>query len=542
MHLTASSHKPATEPNGGTITLPRAYSWCVIALVWGIALAIWCPLARAEGAARFAILQPAAFAHHIEHFSRMEDENWTNFVSNAQSWNWLKANIPLFECPDAEVQEIYYFRWWSFRKHLIRTPAGFTFTEFLLPVRHAGDRNTISCAAGHHLAEGRWLADQRYLDDYIRYWLRGNRGKPQPHFHQYSSWFAAAAYDRFLVNGDRRFVSGLLAELATDYRKWEEERRLPSGLFWQYDVSDGMEESISGSRTARNLRPTINSYMFGNARAIAAIAQLARRPALAREFDQKAADLKRLVNDTLWNPAAKFFEVRRPDGRFADVREELGFIPWCFGLPDASCNVAWAQLTDPAGFRAPYGITTAERRHPEFRSHGCCQCEWDGAVWPFATSQTLVALANVLRDGTPAPVTVRDYLDAFLTYTHCHRFEAKPYIGEYLDEMTGQWLKGRQGRSRYYNHSTFADLVITGLVGLRPRPDETVEVYPLLPEGLWDWFCLDGINYHGRTLTVVWDKDGKRYGRGQGLSVLADGQPIAHADALGKLTGDLRPK
>jgi hypothetical protein len=197
---------------------------------------------------------------------------------------------------------------------------------------------------------------------------------------------------------------------------------------------------------------------------------------------------------------------------------------------------------DPAGFRAPYGITTAERRHPEFRSHGCCKCEWDGAVWPFATSQTLGALANVLRDGTPAPVTARDYLDVFLAYTHCQRFEGKPYIGEYLDEMTGQWLEGRQERSRYYNHSTFADLVITGLVGLWPRSDETVEVHPLLPDGLWDWFCLDGVKYHGRMLTIVWDKDGKRYGRGQGLSVLADGQLIAHAETLGKLTGDLRPK
>ena len=57
-------------------------------------------------------------------------------------------------------------------------------------------------------------------------------------------------------------------------------------------------------------------------------------------------------------------------------------------------SLAWKQLMDPGGFLAPFGLTTAERRHPEFRSHGCCQCEWDGAVWPFATSQTLVALQH----------------------------------------------------------------------------------------------------------------------------------------------------
>jgi len=542
MHLTAAAPTLANAPNRATLAPPPGWSWRVIGLVSGITLAIGYPVAAAEAPARFSVLQPTAFAHHIEHFNRMEDENWTNFVSNSKAWDWLEANIPLFECPDPEVQEIYYFRWWSFRKHLVRTPKGFVFTEFLLPVRHAGDWNTISCAVGHHLAEGRWLADPSYLDDYTRYWLRGNRGKPQPHFHQYSHWFAAAVYDRYLVNGNRRYVIGLLDGLVADYRSWEKERQLPGGLFWQYDVSDGMEESISGSRTARNLRPTINSYMFGNARAIAEIARLARRPALAREFDQKATDLKRLINETLWNPAAQFFEVRRADGRFADVREELGYVPWCFGLPDPACNVAWAQLTHPAGFRAPYGITTAERRHPEFRSHGCCKCEWDGAVWPFATSQTLVGLANVLREGSTAPVTSRDYLDAFLTYTQCQRFEGRPYIGEYLDEVTGQWLKGRQERSRYYNHSTFADLLITGLVGLRPRPDETVEVQPLLPDNLWDWFCLDGVRYHGRMLTVVWDAHGKRYGRGRGLRVLADGQLIARAEKLGRVRGELRSK
>src|SRR5262249_51551277 len=194
--------------------------------------------------------------------------------------------------------------------------------------------------------------------------------------------------------------------------------------------------------------------------------------------------LKRLTQDALWDPAAKFFKVRHADGRLSDAREAIGFIPWYFGLPDPGYEAAWTQLTDPAGFRAPYGLTTAERRHLRFRSHGCCHCEWDGAVWPFATSQTLVALANVLRDYPPSAVTPGDYFNAFLTYARCQRRDGQPYTGEYLDETTGRWLKGDE-RSRYYNHSTFADLLITGVVGLRPRADDTVEIHPLLPEGAW---------------------------------------------------------
>jgi len=494
------------------------------------------PAATGEGS---SMLNAAAFAHHVEYFNRMEDENRTNFISNAGSWDWLRQSIPLFECPDREVEEIYYYRWWSFRKHLVQTQDGFVLTEFLVPIRHAGVYNTISCAAGHHVAEGRWLRDPKYLDDYIRFWLRGNGGKPQPHLHKFSSWLAAAVYDRYLVTGDRLFVSGLLPDLAADYRVWEEERRLTNGLFWQFDVQDGMEESISGSRAEKNLRPTINSYMFGNARAIAAIAALAGQTKVSREFDDKAASLRRLVQQELWNPAARFFEVRCASGAFSEVREELGFIPWCLGLPEAGHEEAWAQLAQPEGFRAGYGITTAERRHPAFRTHGCCKCEWDGTVWPFATSQTLTALANVLHDCAPSYVSAGDYYDEFLTYTRCHRFEGKPYLGEYLDETTGQWLKGRQERSRYYNHSTYADLLITGVVGLRPRADDIVEVAPLLPPGTWDWFCLDAVRYHGRWLAILWDREGSRYHRGRGLTLLADGQVIAHSDKLSKMVGKL---
>jgi len=508
------------------------------------------------------LLAAAAFAPYIARFNTMEDENVTHHVSNAQAFEWLAANIPRFECPDREVEEIYYFRWWSFRKHLKWTPQGFVWTEFLVPVKHAGNHNTIGCAVGHHLAEGRWLHDGRFMDDYTRFWLYGHDGKPQPHFHQYSSWFAAAVWERYLVNGDHHFVTRLLDDLAADYRVWETERLLPDGLFWQHDVKDGMEESISGSRTAKQARPTINSYLFANARAIAAIATLAGREGLATEFQAKAETLRGLTQEQLWDPAAKFFKVRHEDGSLAQVREAIGFIPWAFGLPKPGrgYEVAWAQFSDPSGFSAPSGLTTAERRHPQFRSHGCCRCEWDGAVWPFATSQTLGALANVLRDHTRAtrpsspastepargedterilPVSRRDYFEAFLTYTRSHRFDGRPYIGEYLDEITGHWLKGRHERSRYYNHSTFADLLIAGVIGLRPRTDDVVEVHPLLPEGTWPWFCLDGVPYHGHRLTILWDADGSRYRRGRGLRVLADGKPVAHADHLEPVTGRL---
>jgi len=485
------------------------------------------------------MLSQDAFKHHVDFFNDMEPENIVNHVPNAQSWAWMKENIPFFECPDKSFEEIYYFRWWTFRKHLKQTPDGFVFTEFLDEVGHAGKHNTISCALGHHIYEGTWLHDARYIDDYARFWYKGHQGDLQPHLHKYSNWATSALYRRYLVNQDKALLVDLLEAFVRDYETWVSEHGLDNGLLWQYDVRDGMEESISGSRRVRNARPPLNSYMYANAMAISRIAGLAGRNALAHKYAAEAARLRSLVHELTWDDEAAFFKVRHPDGILADVREEIGFIPWYFHLPEPGYERAWLQLIDPQGFKAPMGITTAERRHPDFRSHGVGTCEWDGAVWPYATSQTLVALANVLRDYQQQYVTKADYYDALLTYARSHRYRGKPYIGEYLDEKDGTWLKPDSDRSRYYNHSTFCDLVVSGLLGLVPQEGNNVLVDPLLPDDAWDWFCLDNVLYRGHILTIVWDRTGDRYRKGKGLRVLADGVEIARSNVLARVTGNL---
>ena len=416
-------------------------------------------------------------------------------------------------------------------------------TEFLQPVGHAGPFNTISCAFGLHVAEGRWLRDKDLIDEYARFWFHsGPNGGPATHFHKYSSWAAAALYDRYLVTKDRAFLVGLLDDLIADYKVWETERMGPDGLFWQFDVRDGMEESISGSRRQKNVRPTINSYMVANAQAISQDRSDGRASGsgegVCREGGDAAGENDR---GDVGRRTRSFSKCDWRMEALSDAREEIGFIPWMFKLAGPEQAEAWQQLKDPKGFWAPAGITTAERRHPKFRSHGTGTCEWDGAVWPFATSQTLVGLANLLRGPKQDFVSRRDYFDALLQYARYQQMDGKPYIGEYFDENSGKWLitGPKAERSRYYNHSTFADLVIGGLVGIVPHEDDTIEVDPLLPADAWDWFCLDGVPYHGHRLTVIWDRNGKRYNRGAGLTVSVDGKAVANSATMGRLVATL---
>ena len=465
----------------------------------------------------------------------MEDENIAQAIPNSESSEWMKENIPLFECPDKDMEEMYYYRWWTLRKHIKNTPVGYGMTEFLVDRSYADKYNLIACAIGHHIYESRWLRDPKYLDGIINTWYHGNDGQPMAKMMKFSSWNPDAVYNRYLVDSDLDALAKMYPDLKAEYARWEEQHRLPNGLYWQGDVQDGMEESISGGRKKKYARPTINSYMYGNAKALAAIAGKLGKKDEQELYEKKAEEIKNLVQSRLWNKDHAFFETVRGD-TCAQAREAIGYIPWYFNLPDkGKYDEAWLQLNDENGFSAPYGLTTAERRHPEFRTRGVGKCEWDGAIWPFASAQTLTALANYLNTEENPVVTDSTYFAQMKRYVESQHHRGRPYIGEYLDEVTGYWLKGDQERSRYYNHSTFNDLVITGLVGLRPRNDNTIEVNPLVPEGEWDWFCLDNVPYHGCNVTILWDKDGQRYHKGSGLRVYVDGKEVGHAPSLERL-------
>jgi hypothetical protein len=191
-------------------------------------------------------------------------------------------------------------------------------------------------------------------------------------------------------------------------------------------------------------------------------------------------------------------------------------------------------LMDPNYFYAPFGPTTVERQDPQFLISKTC-CVWSGQSWPYATTQTLEAMANLLNNYQQELVSKKDYVKLLNIYAKTHRKNGRPYIAEAAHPDTGSW-EGHDSanHSEHYFHSGYVDLIITGLVGLRPRDDDKIEVNPLAPED-WNYFALDDIPYRGRRLAIFWDKDGNRYGRGAGLQVLVDGKEFARSKKIERL-------
>ena len=91
------------------------------------------------------ILTTESLEKHVKQFNTDDNELYANTYPNKDAFSFLKANIPLFECPDEDFERTYYFRWWTYRKHIKNTPDGYVITEFLPEVSWSGKYNTICC-------------------------------------------------------------------------------------------------------------------------------------------------------------------------------------------------------------------------------------------------------------------------------------------------------------------------------------------------------------------------------------------------------------
>ncbi|HTJ31756.1 MAG TPA: glycosyl hydrolase family 65 protein [Dactylosporangium sp.] len=495
---------------------------------------------------------------------------------------WLARNVPAFSCPDPLLSGVYEYRWRVFYRHLNRSDAGWTISEFLQP-GPGGAFGTVNAAAGHHIYDGRWLRDPRYVDDYIRFWYTHPRAEPR----RYTEWIADAVWRRCLLSGDFALAVSVLPGMVAAYEAWEADSLHPSGLFWAHDLADAMEFSISGD----GLRPSMNSYQFGNAAAIERIARLAGDSSTADEFSRRAERLRARVLDVLWD--GEFFKTRPMSaageaqylatasvqrrlpqrerhsavppwgsaGRGRNVRELIGYLPWYFGLPRGAVDPgpALAELTDPTGFFGTFGLRTAERRHERYRFPVATTdprflCRWNGVSWPFATSQTLTALARLLHAHEVSRDTwVPAFLSLLSQYATAHVPHGEHASGTYrldedLDPETGEWVAREWRRHNDprrmdvgtdYYHSSFVDVVLGGLIGIDVDEDGLLTVDPLLPAGAWPWFRVRSLALRGRTVDVLWDESATPAHAQRGLRIVVDGRTVAAHDDLGALTAQL---
>ena len=213
-----------------------------------------------------------AWAKYVPEFNRMDDELYANAISNSAAEAFLRENAPSFSCPDEEIERIYHFRWWTYRKHLRKSASGgWVVTEFLPDVSWPGADNTISCPLGHQIREGRWLRNGEFIRDYMNFMIsKGTVNGPR----SYTCWPAASLLDFAKVTGDFSICGSLLGRLVENYEAWEKGWISSKGfkvglhpeqrLFHQRADREGTEYALSPD----GARPMVNSSMWAEANAI----------------------------------------------------------------------------------------------------------------------------------------------------------------------------------------------------------------------------------------------------------------------------------
>jgi hypothetical protein len=169
------------------------------------------------------------------------------------------------------------------------------------------------------------------------------------------------------------------------------------------------------------------------------------------------------------------------------------------------------------------------------------QCQWNGPVWPFQTTQVISGLANFLTDypkGAAAGViSAADHTKLLKQYAQLHY---NPERGGILDleedyyPDTGYPIVGLK-RSPHYFHSGYIDLILSGLVGIRPSANDMLEINPLIDASIISYFRADHIPYHGHMIAVQYDATGTHYNT-TGLQVEINGKVVASSPKLERLS------
>ncbi len=462
------------------------------------------------------------------------------FNTDAQ---WYEDNIPFFECSDKQIEQVYYYRWKMYKAHVRNVGHdGFVITEFINDVQWDRDPySTINAATMHHIYEGRWLKDQRYMNGYIRYMFQegGNN-------RSYSESIADAAWARYLVNADAAFIMAQLDSMKHQFNQWYDHYDSSKNLYYIPAMPDATEYTIASIDASNGtagfdggdaFRPTINSYMYGNAMAISKIAALKGDNATSREYFQKAVNLKSTVEKNLWNDSLRHFTDRFKQNNqyvhywdFIRGRELAGMTPWYFDLPADSpvYNAAWKHVLDTNQLLGKYGLRTNEPSYQYYfkqfvYNFGQRGSQWNGPSWPYQSSQVITGMANLLNDYSQDVVTASDYVKLLRLFTQQHFLpEGKIDLVENYDPNNGgpivyfYW-------SNHYNHSSYNNLVISGLCGIRPSAGDTLTIHPLVDKSI-SYFYLGDLLYHGHSLAVVYDREGNKYHVGKGLTAYVDGK------------------
>jgi hypothetical protein len=263
-------------------------------------------------------------------YYKLKPESFAGVLGS--DYNWAVSSIPLFESANRTLDNVYYFRWRTYKSHIHSTGIDafpWVVTEFSPNVSWGGAFNTINGDAGAHLSEAGWLrgSDGRaVLDSISRWWAEAGLHPgwmPAPGtrktYIKYYYWYAVALKRNFDKTGNKTLLEKVLPAYKTQFMQFttgaapgDQQMVLPidqQGSECLYNVpgNDAQEAAISGP----GCRPLVQSTMYGEAAALAEMFAAIGNQSSAAEMAAEADKWQRRVLQQ-WNAELSSFDTIHP--------------------------------------------------------------------------------------------------------------------------------------------------------------------------------------------------------------------------------------
>jgi hypothetical protein len=483
---------------------------------------------------------------------------------------WFFDNVPYFDASDPAFKRMWYYRWWVVRFNMTQadTPdlKGYRFYEGKL-----GFDNEISFAVPVQLKELSYLRDPEFglqqAENSYRNLSSGAVVDPpgSPYWGEtYSHWIAAAVAEFNRVHPiPLGRLDKLLPAMAGDVRSWLSqfdsdgdalpERWKPRVTGYDLDILSywffsGMKLDLTVDPPALE-RVDFASFVYANARAVAELARVAHNTVLASEFDAVADRVRAATLQQLWDDDTHFFYPQRAsDHTRVPIRELHGFFPFTTRLaPDEPRYLeALKKFVDPEEFWARFPpVITSQYYYRRWT------WEMDGLsrnIAPHPISMGAWTLLQVLKHYHQNIIRPDHFMELMARYTALMYPGVNPYDSLWRPNAHEYYSKWEPHQVKKYPkpsdishdfHSMYCALIVEGVVGLTPRSDGKIELQPAALQ--WEHFVLDRLRYHGKDLTIVWERPGgqARYrGYPEGFSLYIDGQRAFTRDRLSHVIYD----
>ncbi|MFI6786627.1 Ig-like domain-containing protein [Nonomuraea sp. NPDC050383] len=484
-----------------------------------------------------------------------------------QDYNaWWAENLPYIDVPDENIKKFVYYRWWLMR---------FNFLDADIPGNDFQFPTSVEGALGYNnaivLTVPMFIQDLKYLRDPIYSygpWVSAgevsrnskytdNPGDPENWSNSYTQYISAAALESYQLHGGQPGVLRNLARYAEKdvYGQLNAYDSNKNGVIeYDWEAMTGNDaDAVSFHYYDRANERLEGAYVYANAMAAAQAYALIGDTAKATEMRGVADKVKSGILSLLWDDKDKLFKHRDlQTGNLIPWKESNNYIPYATGLvptDDPKYREALRLWADPA----EYPIFPAYTANQKDKAEAAAQGKPGSNNFSQINSTRNFALFSKALREYASPYITADQYKQLLYWNAWSQFVGGDTRYPDANEFWANWNPATKSIDyRSWIHHTILGssnwTVIEDVMGLRPRSDGKVELWPV--DIGWDHFTVNGIDYRGDDLTIVWDKpgDGTTHYKGvpEGYSILVDGKRkvtlsgLAHATwdpATGKVEG-----